>query len=143
MVGLAASIKAILEMTVVGDTIAYYLSSSLVGLPDFAAALAMSLAQCMINIIIPSGSGQALATLPVMIPVGDLLGLTRQTTILAYQIGDGVTNLFNPTLGGLVAMVGMCRIPFNRWLSFILPITGIILLIGWLFLLFSVLIGWS
>ena len=143
MVGLAASIKAILEMTVVGDTIAYHLSESLLGLSEYTAALCMSLAQCAINLIIPSGSGQALATLPVMIPVGDLLGLTRQTTILAYQIGDGVTNLFNPTLGGLVAMVGMCRIPFNQWLRFILPVTLLILLVAWVFLLVAVGIQWS
>ncbi|MEL7145291.1 MAG: AbgT family transporter [Bacteroidota bacterium] len=143
MVGLAASIKAILEMTVVGDTIAFYLSESLLGLPNYLAALSMSLAQSAINLIIPSGSGQALATLPVMIPVGDLLGLTRQTTILAYQIGDGVTNLFNPTLGGLVAMVGMCRIPFNKWLRYILPVTFLILVTAWVFLLIAVAIGWS
>lgn len=143
MVGLAASIKTILEMTEVGDTIAYFLSESLVGLPDYIAALSMSASQCVINLIIPSGSGQALATLPVMIPVGDLLGLTRQTTILAFQIGDGVTNLFNPTLGGLVAMVAMCRIPFNRWLKYILPVTILILITSWIFLLISVMIEWS
>ena len=143
MVGLAASIKTILELTEVGDTIAFVLAESLVGLPEFVAALCMSASQCLINLIIPSGSGQALATLPVMIPVGDLLGLTRQTTILAYQVGDGVTNLFNPTLGGLVAMVAMCRIPFNRWLKFILPVTILILITSWIFLLVAVLIGWS
>ena len=143
MVGLAASIKAVLEMTIVGDTIAYHLSESLLGLPDYLAALSMSMAQCAINLIIPSGSGQALATLPVMIPVGDILGLTRQTTILAYQIGDGVTNLFNPTLGGLVAMVGMCRIPFNKWLRYILPVTFMILITAWVFLLMAVAIQWA
>jgi len=143
MVGLAASIKAILEMTDVGDTIAFYLAGSLEELPSYLAALGMSGAQCLINLIIPSGSGQALATLPVMIPVGDLIGITRQTTILAFQIGDGVTNLFNPTLGGLVAMVSLCRIPFNQWLKFILPITFSILLISWFFLFFSVWIHWA
>ncbi|MGB3468700.1 MAG: AbgT family transporter [Cyclobacteriaceae bacterium] len=143
MVGLAAAIKAILEMTECGDTIAFYLAGSLDGLPSYLAALSMSASQCLINIIIPSGSGQALATLPVMIPVGDLLGLTRQTTILAYQIGDGVTNLFNPTLGGLVAMVAICRIPFDRWLKYILPVTLLILVVCWVFLLISVAIGWS
>jgi uncharacterized ion transporter superfamily protein YfcC len=78
-----------------------------------------------------------------MIPVGELLGLTRQSTILAFQIGDGVTNLFNPALGGLLAMLSMCRVPFDRWLRFIFPVVGIILLVAWVFLIFSVAIGWG
>lgn len=143
MVGFAASIKVILETSEVGDTIAFYLAGSLENLPNYIASLSMSASQCVINMVIPSGSGQALATLPVMIPVGDLIGLTRQTTILAFQIGDGVTNLFNPTLGGLVAMVSLCRIPFNQWLKFILPVTFLILVTSWLFLIFSVWIEWA
>ena len=112
-------------------------------MPTYASAVFMSIAQCGINLVIPSGSGQALATLPIMIPVGDVLGLTSQTTILAFQIGDGVTNLFNPTLGGLIAMLSLCRVPFDRWLRFIFPLTFILLLISWLFLLFSVYIKWQ
>jgi len=93
--------------------------------------------------MIPSGSGQAFATLPIMIPLGEVLGLTRQTTILAFQIGDGVTNLFNPALGGLIAMLAMCRIPFDRWLRFVFPLVGMILVIAWVVLLFSVSINWG
>ena len=78
-----------------------------------------------------------------MIPLGELLGLTRQSTILAFQIGDGVTNLFNPSLGGLIAMLSMCRVPFDRWLRFIFPLVLIILLVGWVFLVFSVSINWG
>jgi len=103
----------------------------------------MSIAQCGINLMIPSGSGQAFATLPIMIPLGEVLGLTRQTTILAFQIGDGVTNLFNPALGGLIAMLAMCRIPFDRWLRFVFPLVGMILVIAWVVLLFSVSINWG
>lgn len=143
MVGFATSIKVAMEMGNISDTIAYQLSEALMGLPTYASAVSMSLAQCGINFMIPSGSGQALATLPIMIPIGELLGLTRQSTILAYQIGDGVTNLFNPTLGGLIAMLAMCRIPFDRWLRFIFPVVGVILVIAWLFLLFSVSIDWG
>ncbi|MFT6828636.1 MAG: putative ion transporter superfamily protein YfcC [Roseivirga sp.] len=143
MVGLATSIKVAMEMGHISDTIAFNLSESLKGLPLYASAFSMSLAQSGINFIIPSGSGQALATLPIMIPLGDLLGLTRQTTILAFQIGDGVTNLFNPTMGGLIAMLALCRIPFDRWLKFIMPIVLVILGISWLFLIFSVSINWG
>jgi uncharacterized ion transporter superfamily protein YfcC len=143
MVGYATSIKVIMEMGNISDTIAHALASGLNGLPLYGSAVAMSLSQCVINLFIPSGSGQALATLPIMIPLGELLGLTRQSTILAFQIGDGVTNLFNPTLGGLIAMLSLCRVPFDRWLRFIFPIVGIILVVAWVFLLFSVYIKWG
>lgn len=143
MVGFATSIKVVMEMGGIGDTIAHGLSSGLTGLPTYASAVVMSMAQSLINLLIPSGSGQALATLPVMIPVGEILGLTRQTTILAFQIGDGVTNLFNPSLGGLLAMLGLTRVPFDRWLRFIIPVTFIILGVAWMFLIFSVAIHWG
>lgn len=143
MVGLATAIKVGMEEGGISDTIAYNLSEALGGMPTYASAISMSVAQCGINFMIPSGSGQALATLPIMIPMGEVLGLTRQSTILAYQVGDGVTNLFNPTLGGLIAMLAMCRIPFDKWLRFIMPVVGVILIIAWVALLFSVSINWG
>ena len=143
MVGYATTIRVILENGNVSDTIAFELSEILSTLPLYASAFLMSIAQCIMNLFIPSGSGQALATLPIMIPVGDLVGLTRQTTILAFQIGDGVTNIINPTLGGLIAMLSMCRVPFDRWLRFIIPVALFILVITWGFLIFSVAIGWG
>ena len=143
MVGYARTISVVLEMGNISDTIAFQLSEMLKTMPTYLSVLFMSLAQCGINFVIPSGSGQALATLPIMIPVGDVLGLTSQTTILAFQIGDGVTNLFNPTLGGLIAMLSLCRVPFDRWLRFIFPLMAVLLLVAWLFLLFSVFIQWQ
>lgn len=143
MVGIATTIKVILEMGMISDTIAYHLSEVLLSLPVYSSAIIMSLAQCVMNLMIPSGSGQALATLPVMIPIGDIVGLNRQVTILAFQIGDGVTNLVNPTLGGLIAMLSMARVPFDRWLRFIAPFTLLILVVSLIFLIVSVLIGYS
>lgn len=131
MVGFATTIKVLMDMSNIGDTISYEMSNILQGLPQFFAAVGMSISQGVINLFIPSGSGQALATLPVMIPLGEVLGLTRQTTILAFQIGDGVTNLVNPTLGGLIGMLSMCRVPLNRWFKFILPLVMIILVLSW------------
>ncbi len=143
MVGIATTIKVILEKGTISDTIAYHLSEVLLSLPIYASAILMSIAQCIMNLIIPSGSGQALATLPVMIPIGDIVGISRQVTILAFQIGDGVTNLMNPTLGGLIAMLSMARMPFDRWLRFIAPLAFIILVVCWVFLVISVLIGYN
>ena len=103
----------------------------------------MSISQSFINFFIPSGSGQALATLPVMIPLGESLGLTRQITILAFQIGDGLTNLVNPTLGGLIAMLSMSRVPIDRWIRFIFPVLMILIIISFLALIIAVFINYN
>ncbi len=120
MVGLAASIRIAMETAQISDTIAFYLSDSLKHMPLAVSAVSMTLAQSLMNFLIPSGSGQALATLPVMLPVGEVLGMTRQSIVLAFQVGDGVMNLINPALGGLIAMLAMCRVPFDRWLRFVI-----------------------
>jgi uncharacterized ion transporter superfamily protein YfcC len=143
MVGYATSIRSIMEMGNISDTVSYSLASLLYGLPTYISAALMTVVQSVLNILIPSGSGQALATLPIMIPLGEVLGLTRQTTILAFQIGDGVTNLFNPTLGGMIAMLAMCRIPLDKWLRFIFPLAFLILVISIIFLEISVFIGYG
>ncbi|NJC25815.1 YfcC family protein [Neolewinella antarctica] len=142
IIGMAATVKVLLEEGQIQDTISYGLALSLEGLPTYLSAIGMSIGQSGLNLLIPSGSGQALATLPVMIPLGEALGLTRQVSILAFQVGDGVTNLFNPSLGGLVAMLSLCRVPFDRWLRFVLPLVGVILVWAWLGLLVAVAIGY-
>ena len=143
MVGFATSIKVLMEMGNIGDTISFQLSTLLQGLPLYAAAISMSLAQTVINFFIPSGSGQALATLPVMLPLGDSLGLSNQITILAFQIGDGLSNLINPTLGGLIAMLAMCRVPIDRWVRFIFPVLIGVLGLAFLALIVAVATNYS
>ncbi|MEM9142460.1 MAG: TIGR00366 family protein [Bacteroidota bacterium] len=143
MVGFATSIKVLMEMGNIGDTISYQLSTILQGLPLYASAICMSLSQTVINFFIPSGSGQALATLPVMLPLGESLGLTRQITILAFQIGDGLSNLVNPTLGGLIAMLSMCRVPIDRWIRFIFPVLIVVLGMAFLILIIAVALNYS
>ena len=143
LVGLANAVRVVMDEGQIGDTITHGLAGALEGLPPVAAAVGMAAAQSLTNFLIPSGSGQALATLPVMIPLGDLLGLTRQVTVLAFQIGDGVTNLANPTLGGLVAMLALCRVPFDRWLRFILPYLGALAALATGVLVAAVLAGYA
>nr|WP_298998839.1 TIGR00366 family protein [uncultured Allomuricauda sp.] len=143
MVGFATSIKVLMEMGNIGDTISYQLSVLLQDLPLYASAICMSMSQTAINFFIPSGSGQALATLPVMLPLGESLGLTRQITILAFQIGDGLSNLVNPTLGGLIAMLSMCRVPIDRWIRFIFPVLISLLCIAFLALIVAVASNYS
>lgn len=143
MVGFATTIKVLMEMGNISDTISHNLSLLLQGLPLYASAVCMSISQSVINFFIPSGSGQALATLPVMLPLGESLGLTRQVTILAFQIGDGLSNLINPTLGGLIAMLSMCRVPINRWIKFIFPVFIGLLALSFVTLIIAVAINYS
>lgn len=143
MVGFATTIKVLMEMGNIGDTISYQLSNVLEGLPLYASAICMSISQSVINFFIPSGSGQALATLPVMLPLGESLGLTRQITILAFQIGDGLSNLMNPTLGGLIAMLSMCRVPIDRWIRFIFPVLIVLLFLAFMALIVAVATNYS
>ncbi|WP_273446019.1 YfcC family protein [Neolewinella agarilytica] len=143
IIGMATTVSVIMEQGQIQDTISHGLAQALSGLPTYASAVGMSIGQSGLNLLIPSGSGQAMATLPVMIPLGEALGLSPQISILAFQIGDGVTNLFNPSLGGLVAMLSLCRVPFDRWLRFALPLTGMLLLWAWVGLLVAVAIGYS
>ena len=143
MVGFATTIKVLMEMGNIGDTISYQLSIILEGLPLYLSAICMSISQSFINFFIPSGSGQALATLPVMIPLGESLGLTRQITILAFQVGDGLTNLINPTLGGLIAMLSMSRVPIDRWIRFIFPVLIVLIIIAFLALIVAVAIDYN
>jgi len=143
MVGYATSIKVLMDMGNIGDTISFNLAQTLKDLPLYASAISMSVSQTVINFFIPSGSGQALATLPVMLPLGESLGLTRQTTILAFQIGDGLSNLVNPTLGGLIAMLSMCRVTLDKWLRFIFPVALMLLGLSFIALIIAVATGYN
>jgi uncharacterized ion transporter superfamily protein YfcC len=143
MVGFATTIKVLMEMGNIGDTISHQMASVLEGLPLYASAIGMSISQSIINFFIPSGSGQALATLPVMLPLGESLGLSRQITILAFQIGDGLSNLINPTLGGLVAMLSMCRVPIDRWVRFIFPVLITLFALAFVMIMIAVATNYS
>jgi len=92
---------------------------------------------------VPSGSGQAAVTMPLMAPLSDLLGITRQTAVLAYQCGDGFSNMVIPTSGTLMAMLLMAGVPYERWLRFALPLVGMLLTTSAVFLAIAVAIGYQ
>ena len=119
IVGFASGIIVILENGKVIDSILYYISGAFDGLHDVLAVEAMFVFQTIINLFVPSGSGQAALTMPLMAPLADLLGdgVSRQTAVLAYQLGDGFTNLIIPTAGVLIGCLGMARIPYEIWVG--------------------------
>lgn len=143
IIGIARGIQVILDDGRIGDTIVQALAAPLADLPVTLSAILMTVVHSVINFFIPSGSGQAMATLPIMIPLSDLIGMTRQTAVLAFQVGDGVMNLLVPTLGGLLAMIALARVPFDRWFRFAFPLAMKILVTSWFFLAFAVFINWG
>ena len=107
IIGLAASIQIVLEEGMIIDTVIQGLAGVLSALPVTVAAIMTTVVQGILNFFIPSGSGQAMVTMPILIPLGDLIGITRQTMVMAFQVGDGLTNLIVPTSGGTLAMLAM------------------------------------
>jgi uncharacterized ion transporter superfamily protein YfcC len=103
----------------------------------------MLVMQTMINFFIPSGSGQAFATMPIMAPLGDVVGVTRQVSVLAFQFGDGFSNMILPTNIILMAIIGVAGIPYDRWVRFVAPLLVKLLLAGSIALVIAVLIGYS
>ena len=105
------------------------------------AGLIMAM-QAVINFFVPSGSGQAYVTMPIMAPLADLVGVQRQVAVLAYQFGDGFTNILVPTNAVLIGILTMARIPYDRWLRFILPFMVKVWIAGSLALAVAVWIGY-
>lgn len=143
LVGLGRTIQVIMENGHVMDTIIKAISDPLVVFGPTVGAILMSLIHGVINFVIPSGSGQAAASMPIMFPVGQLIGMTDQTSILAFQIGAGVMDLIYPTMGSMMAMLGMARVPYGEWVKFVIKVVIAMYLVTWVFLLIAVKINWG
>lgn len=130
VVGFARAILVILTQGHILDTILYATSGAVSQLPSTLAAVGMYIFQCFLNFVIPSGSGQAAVTMPIMAPLGDLVGVTRQTAVLAYQLGDGISNIFTPTSGYFMAGLALAKIPWSKWAKWILPLVLLQYLLG-------------
>jgi len=141
LIGFARAIKVVLEDGMVLDTIIHGIAEPLSTLGPHLSAVGMFAIQSLLNFFIPSGSGQAYVTMPIMAPLADLTGVSRQVAVLAYQFGDGFTNMMIPTSAVLVGMLGMANIPFDRWLRFILPLMVKIWVAGIVALVVAVSIG--
>ncbi|MGI6075971.1 MAG: YfcC family protein [Pyramidobacter sp.] len=140
LTGFANGLVVIMENAKIMDTIINWLSEMLKRTPSALSAQFMLIVQTLINFLIPSGSGQAAATVPIMAPLGDMLGLSRQVTCLAYQFGDGLSNLLWPT-AGIVIVCGLGDIPYDRWLKWFGKLFAMLVLAQMLLLQAAVMIG--
>lgn len=143
VVGFARGIAILLEDGLVMNTVIYGLSSLVEGLPASVTAFGMLIVQTIINLVIPSSSGQAVISMPIMTPLADIVGVTRQTAILAFQLGDGLSNIFFPTSGYFMATLAMAGVPYQKWIKFFAPLMGIWLLIGGIALVIAQAFGWQ
>lgn len=122
LVGVARGIALIMEDGQILHTIVHYLSLPLSLVGAELSAVGMLAIQAVLNFFIPSGSGQAFVTMPLMAPLGDLVGVSRQVSVLAYQLGDGFTNMIIPTNAILMGILGMAGISYAKWLKFAWPL---------------------
>ncbi|MBF0811142.1 YfcC family protein [Staphylococcus xylosus] len=143
IVGLARSIAVVLEDGKIMDTIVHGLGSIIDGTTPTIAIIGMYAVQMLINFIISSGSGQALVTMPIMAPLADMLGITRQTAVLAFQLGDGFTHIFYPTSGYFMAALAIGGVSYTKWIRFFFPLFIIWAVISIITLIIAQLSGWS
>jgi uncharacterized ion transporter superfamily protein YfcC len=122
IIGFATAISYILTDGKVIHTIIYGLSLPLVALPTVLSAVFMFLINLVFNFFVPSGSGQAAIVMPLMAPLADIIGITRQVSVLAYQWGDGISNTIIPTSGVLMAVLAVAKVPYEKWLKFMIPL---------------------
>ena len=130
IVGFSSSISIILEKGMIIDTIIYGLFKPLQYLPKSLAAVSMMVSQAFLHLPVPSYSGQAVLTMPILAPLSDLIGLSRQVCVMAYQYGAVMMDVLIPTNGSLMAVIALAGIPFNKWFKFALKITLAVMAVG-------------
>jgi Predicted membrane protein len=140
VVGVARTILIVMIQGQIIDTVINGLSAPLSLLPSGANAAGMLGVQNILNFFIPSGSGQAATVMPIMTPLSDLIGVNRQIAVLAFQFGDGYSNMLWPTTG-IVVMCAIGKIPLDRWWRFFVPLFGIMLVLQLICIFIAVAIG--
>ena len=141
LVGFARTIEVVLTDGQIIDTIVYSIARALEGLPAEAAALGMLVVQTVCNFFIPSGSGQAFVTMPIMSPLATLTDVPQQTAVLAFQFGDGFTNMIVPTSALVMGALALGRVPYAAWFRFVGPLLLKIFALAAVFLTLSMHVG--
>lgn len=135
VVGLAGGIIIILQNGHIIDTLLYYISESMGEMGRVASVGMMYVFQTIINVVIPSGSAKAALTMPIMSQFSDLIGVSRQANVMAFQFGDGFTNMITPTSGVLIGVLGVAKIPYDKWVRWITPFMIVLIILGFLLLI--------
>ena len=143
IVGLSRGVSVIMNDAMITDTIIHALALALQNLPSGITAIGMLIVQTILNFLIPSGSGQAVVTMPIMAPLADLVGVTRQTAVLALQYGDGFSNIFYPVSGYFMATLALGHVPYEKWMKKMLPLFGLWTATAAVFMIIAQAIQWG
>ncbi len=127
----------LLDNAKVMDTIIYYLAGMLDVFPSSIIAFGMFIIQDCFNVLVPSSSGQAAISMPIMAPLADIVGLTRQTSVFAFTLGDAFTNCITPASGATMSYLAMANVPYKKWVRFVLPLVGIWWIVAFCFLTYA------
>ena len=130
IIGMAQAISSIMNAGHITDTVVHALANGLNFVPTILLGPAMLLANTIINVFLTSGSGQAAAVIPILAPLADLVGVTRQTAILSFNFGDGFCNYVLPTSTALMGIISAVNIPYDRWMKFMWKLFLIWLAVG-------------
>ncbi|CAD7358523.1 YfcC family protein [Staphylococcus schleiferi] len=122
VIGFARGVTVIMEDGKFIDTIVHAVFVPLSHLSPILGAVAMFLFNLIFNLILPSGSGQAAVVMPLMTPLSDVIDVTRQTAVIAFKMGDGITNMITPVSGTLMAVLAVGGVPFGKWFKFAFPL---------------------
>lgn len=143
IVGFANAMTVLMNGGMILDTIVYWLSKPISSMGSVLGAGFMFLANAVINFFISSGSGQAAAVMPIMVPIADLTGITRQVAVQAFQFGDGFTNCVIPTIGTLMGGLGFAGISYGKYLKKAMPLVGVQIVLAFCTIMFLQSIGWT
>lgn len=143
LVGVARGIALIMEDGEILHTIVNALSVPLSSVGPELSAVGMMIMQTILNLFVPSGSGQAFVTMPLMAPLSDLLGVSRQIAVQAFLFGDGFANMIVPTNAVLMGILGMAGVPYDRWFRFCLPLLAKLLAFAAVCMVAMVMFGYS
>ena len=143
IIGVARAVQWTMTNGGLIDPLVHGLSKLMGSASAYMSTVGMFIVNFFINALIPSGSGQATAVMPIMVPLADMLHITRQTAVLAFQFGDGISNTFWFTNGTLLIYLSLGKVPLKSWYKFILPLQGIFFLVEFAFLFFAVQIGYG
>jgi uncharacterized ion transporter superfamily protein YfcC len=141
LIGVARAIFVVLDQGQIIDTIVGALFEPLAGLPKSAAGVGIMAAETLIHVPVPSVSGQAVLTMPLVVPLADLLGLSRQVAVLAYQYGAGLCDAATPTNGGLMAVLAFASVRYEDWMRFAFPLLGLLAVLGIVAIILGVAVG--
>ncbi len=141
LIGLARAIYLVLEQGRIIDTLVAGLFLPVSYLPRAVAGIGMMIGQAVLHVPVPSTTGQAVLSMPILVPVSDLLNLSPQITVLAYQFGAGLCELLTPTNGAMMAIIAAAHVSYEEWVRFIAPLVGALMLLGAVAIVVGVMIG--